>query len=1064
MANLKDVLSPRTEFKSTRLRGAKHGNTLCQYCAVGCSQLAFFKDKQLIDVEGDPRSPVNEGRQCPKGASTFALNENPYRFTKPMYRAPGSDHWEEVSLDWIVEEVAKRVWDSRNRGFVEKNDDGLLVNNVANVSFIGGSANDNEECYLFRKLFSGGLGILPVENSARYCHSTTVTALAPTFGFGACTNPPRDLVNSDCILIMGSNMAEAHPVAFYWPMEAKRRGAITIHVDPRYTRTSAACDHHVHSRSGTDIAFLGGLINYIIEHDLWFKDYVLNYTNAATLIDPRFHFDDVTGLFNGWDEETHSYSKEPDSWDYQYEINPDGSRGAPKVDMTLQDPHCVFQLLKKQMSYYTPEVVAEICGCRPADVIKVAELMGQNSGPDRTTAFCYATGFTQHSSGTQIIRTAAILQLLLGNIGRPGGGILALRGHSNVQGATDVPTLFNQLPNYIPQPEANEGNATLADYLKNGHAYGSARDKQDGMWKLETERGAWASLPNYMVSLLKAWYGDAATAENEYGYQWLPKLDGNHSFTATVERMMREEVEGLLVFGQNIAGSNPNTGWSRDSIRKLKWLVVCDLFENETASVWYADPTMKEAPEECMTEVFYLPACTSLEKDGSATNTERLLQWHDRIKEAPDSCRSDAWWVYQLGLKFKEFAAGTNLSRDDGMRALTWDYTSDGPTDPEKELGLDEVPGEPDMYKVVREMNGYNLKTGELCQGAGTLKDDGSTICGCRLLSGILGPDGENLMRRVEPGDINNGSMFLDYRYAWPTNSRILYNRCSAKPDGTPWSDRKKLIWWDEDAGRWVGFDKPNFNATKPPYYVPEPGAKGDAALSGTEPFTVHTDGKAWLFVPYGIKEGPMPVHYETTESPYLTHLWEQTRDPGLLVVNDPENAISPPGNSHYPTVLTTYHIVEHWLTGAQTRHTPWLVALQPETFIEISPEHAEEIGVKSGDYVTVESFRTKIQVRALVTPRLRIGEVYGKPGSIAGMIDTSGYKGLMVSAITNDLSPAVMSPDGMIPASKGFTVRISKADPENLQDLKPLKLSYSEVFDEDVPDTPWAAQPESRN
>lgn len=417
MTTISDVYSPRTKFRCSRLRGARIGSTICQYCAVGCSQLGFFKGDTLIDVEGDPRSSVNQGRLCPKGSSTFALNDNPYRKVKPMYRAPGTDKWEEVSLDWILDTVAKRIWDSRKRGFVEKDGKtGITVNNCANIGFIGGSANDNEECYLFRKLFTGGLGILPVENSARYCHSTTVAALSPTFGFGACTNPPRDLMNSDCIVIMGSNMAEAHPVAFYWPMQAKKKGAVTIHVDPRYTRTSAACDHHVHIRPGTDIAFLSGIIRYILKNELWFKEYVLAFTNASTIINPKFRFDDVTGLFNGWDPEKRSYSEEVDSWDYVYETGPDGKRGEPKRDPTLQDPHCVMQLLRRQVEKYTPEMVGEICGCRACDVVKVAEFMARNSCRDKTTAFCYATGFTQHSSGTQIIRTCAILQLLLGNI------------------------------------------------------------------------------------------------------------------------------------------------------------------------------------------------------------------------------------------------------------------------------------------------------------------------------------------------------------------------------------------------------------------------------------------------------------------------------------------------------------------------------------------------------------------------------------------------------------------------------------------------------------------------
>lgn len=1064
MAHVNDVLSDRTVHKCTRLREAKCGTTVCQFCAVGCSQLAFYKDKELIEVEGDPRSPINAGRQCPKGMSTFMLNRNPYRETRALYRAPGASEWEEKSIDWMLDAIADRIWETRNKGFVEKDENGLTINAATNIGFIGGSALDNEECYLIRKLFTGGLGILPTENSARYCHSTTVAALSPTFGFGACTNPPRDLINSDCILIMGSNMGEAHPVAFHWPMEAKRKGAITIHADPRFTRTSAACDHYVHTRPGADIAFIGGLINYVLEHDYWFKEYVINYTNAATLIDPGFEFDDVRGFFNGWDPETNSYSQAGTTWDYQYEMNPDGSYGQPKQDLTLQDPHCVFQLIKKQFSYYTPEVVADICGCRPADIVKVGELIGRNSGRDRTTAFCYATGFTQHSSGSQIIRTAAILQLLLGNIGRPGGGILALRGHSNVQGATDVPTLFNVLPNYIPQPEAHPGNATLADYLANGHGFSGALDKtSDGMWKLETERGSWASLPNYMVSLLKAYYGENATKDNEYGYQWLPKLSDNESLTVSMEKALRGGMDGMVVIGQNIAVTNPNTGWSRDAMRNLEWLVVMDLFENESASVWYADPK-GPSPDECQTEVFYLPVCTCLEKEGSVTNTERVLQWHERIQEAPGAAHADSWYIYQLGKRLQAKANATTDERDAGMRALYWDYDANGPTRSEREFELTPIEGDLDMMKVVREMNGFNIDDGSVCQGSGTLKDDGSTVCGCRLLSGILGPEGENLMNRTETGDVHNGSIFSDYRVSWPENSRILYNRCSADPEGKPWSERKKLIWWDEQLEQWVGYDKPQCNAKKPPTYQPEPGATGDAALAGDCPFGAHSDGKAWLFVPYSIKEGPMPVYYETTESPYENKLWEQTRDPGLVIVDDVENPIAPVGEHDYPTIMTTYHVTEHWLSGAQTRTMPWLVGLQPERFLELSPEQAASIGVETGDYVTVESERAKLQIRALVTPRLRIGEVYGQKATVVGAFVASGYKGLMVSDITNDLSPAIMASDGLIPASKGFAVRITKADPNDLQKLDPYPLEYDPLFDKPIPDTPWPAQPEGRN
>lgn len=319
-------------------------------------------------------------------------------------------------------------------------------------------------------------------------------------------------------------------------------------------------------------------------------------------------------------------------------------------------------------------------------------------------------------------------------------------------------------------------------------------------------------------------------------------------------------------------------------------------------------------------------------------------------------------------------------------------------------------------------------------------------------------------MNRVETGDIHNGSIFSDYRVSWPENSRILYNRCSADPEGNPWSERKKLIWWDEKLKQWVGYDKPQCNQKKPPTYKPEPGATGDEALAGDCPFGAHSDGKAWLFVPYSIKEGPMPIYYETTESPYINKLWKQTRDPGLIVIDDVENPIAPPGDADYPTIMTTYHMTEHWLSGAQTRNIPWLVGLQPMRFLELSPEHAKSIGVETGDYVTVESERASLQIPVLVTPRLRIGEVYGKQATIAGTFVASGYKGFMVSDITNDLSPAIMASDGLIPASKGFAVRITKADPKDAQKPKPYPLKYDPLFDEPIPDTPWPAQPEGRN
>ena len=515
-----------------------------------------------------------------------------------------------------------------------------------------------------------------------------------------------------------------------------------------------------------------------------------------------------------------------------------------------------------------------------------------------------------------------------------------------------------------------------------------------------------------------------------------------------------------MVFGQNIAVTNPNTGWGRAAIRNLKWLVVCDLFENETASVWYADPNGPK-PSEVQTEVFYLPTNSCLEKDGSVNNTERLMQWHDRIKAAPGECRSDAWWTYQLGKRLKALAESSGLPRDEGLRSLTWSY--DVPQGKQNEMGLPPIEGDCDLDAVAFEMNGFDTATGRPVQGSSELKSDGTTACGCRLLAGFINEAGENLTKRRDGGTVDH-EIDLTYRFAWPTNSRILYNRCSAAPDGHPWSERKKLVWWDEHEQKWVGYDKPQFDATKPPSYRPAPDARGGAALDGTAAFGAHSDGKAWLFVPYGIKEGPFPVFYESVESPYTNTLWSTSRVPDVTIIDDPMNPVTEPGDPAYPTVMTTYHMVEHWMSGSMTRTIPWLVGLQPRSFIEISPELAESIGVTTGNYVSVKSPRNEIQVRALVTPRLRIGVIEGRQASIAGRFVCSGYKGIVCDPITNDLSPADMAGDGLIPSSKSFVVKIDTPDMSKIEKFNEFPVEYPKGMSEPIPETPWAAQPEERN
>ena len=519
--------------------------------------------------------------------------------------------------------------------------------------------------------------------------------LGASFGRGAATTYQQDLANSDCILFMGSNMAEAHPVGFRWPMKAKERGAKLIHVDPRFTRMSAMCDVFVGMRAGSDVAFLGGLVNYVISHDRWFKEYVLNYTNAATIIEDGYQgTEDLDGLFSGFqtDGETGKYDAEVGHWGYEGSASEHersgGNKSAggkdasgvhgpgvmggatahsaprsslttdrPKRDLTLQHPRCVFQILKRHFARYTPEVVSQVCGCSPAEFLRVAELLCDNSGRERTSAIVYALGWTQHTTGVQMIRTAGILQLLLGNMGRPGGGIMAMRGHSTIQGSTDLATLYDLLPGYLPQPVTDHHHDTLDSYVE-----------YEGL-----PTGYWGNFRKFIVSLLKAWYGDAATAENDFRYGWLPRIDGDYSQLAYFNEMVRGEVKGYILFGQNPAGGGPNAGLHRAGLRQLDWLVVCDWFEIESAVFWQSDPT-GPAAKDVKTEVFLFPAAAAQEKEGSLTNTQRMLQWHDKAIDPLGDSRSDAWFIYNLGKRLQKLYADSTDPRDQALLNLTWDY------------------------------------------------------------------------------------------------------------------------------------------------------------------------------------------------------------------------------------------------------------------------------------------------------------------------------------------------------------------------------------------------------
>ena len=784
--------------------------------------------------------------------------------------------------------------------------------------------------------------------------------LGTSFGRGGATTNLQDLQNADCILIEGSNMAEAHPVGFQWVMEAKRRGAKVIHVDPRFTRTSALADLHVPIRAGSDIAFLGGLVNHVLSNDLDFREYVVAYTNAANLIDAGFaDTEDLDGLFSGFDPETGTY--DPTTWHYQppedmdedeqqreQELERDeaggadeqashqaarseshGSGGAPvswkgRRDETLQDPSCVFQILKRHFARYTPEMVQEVCGIEPEQFLEVADALTSNSGRERTGAFCYAVGWTHHTVGAQMIRTAAILQTLLGNIGRPGGGIMALRGHASIQGSTDIPTLFNILPGYLPMPQASQ-HQSLDEWVGDD----------------EGKAGFWGNVRSYAVSLLKSYWGDAATADNDFCFDYLPRITGDHSTYNTVKAQIEGRCKGYFLVGENPAVGSANGKMQRLGLANLDWLVVRDLQMIESATFWKDGPEIETGElvtREIGTEIFFLPAATHVEKAGSFTQTQRMLQWRDKAVDPPGDARSDLDFYYELGRRIRERLAGSTDDRDRPLLDLAWDYPVD-------------ERGEVDGQAVLREISGTG-PDGAALSAYTELRPDGSTACGCWIYCGVYA-DEVNQARRRRP-HWEQDEVAAEWGWVWPANRRILYNRASAAPDGSPWSERKKYVWWDAEQHRWVGRDVPDFVPDRAPDHVPAKGAKGPDAIGGHDPFVMQTDGKAWLFAPLGLADGPMPTHYEPPESPVHNPLHPQQGNPARRSLDDPRNPVNPSFSEVFPYVFTTYRLTEHHTAGGMSRTLPYLTELQPEPFCEVSPRLAAERGLEHGEWATI--------------------------------------------------------------------------------------------------------------
>lgn len=820
------------------------------------------------------------------------------------------------------------------------------------------------------------------------------------------TNHWIDFKNADVILVMGANPASNHPIAMKWVMRAREKGAKLIVVDPRFTQTASKADLYAPMRSGTDIAFLGGMIKYILDNNLFFKDYVVNYTNAPFLVNPDFKGPgELSGLFSGYDEKARKYDKK--TWGYQM-----GEDGIPKKDPTLMSPNCAFQLLKKQYSRYTLDKVSSITGTPKDKLEAVYKLYGSTGKRDKAGTELYAMGWTQHTVGTQNIRAMAIIQLLLGNIGIAGGGINALRGESNVQGSTDQGLLFHLLPGYNATPSA--GLMDLNAYIEKFTP--KTKDPKSVNWL--------ANRNKYITSYLKAIYGKAATKENDFGYNWLPKIDEgmNASWLMLFDKMFKGQFEGFFAWGQNPACSGANSNKTRAALARLKWLVNVNLFDNETASFWKG-PGMN--PKDIQTEVFMLPCASSIEKEGSITNSGRLAQWRYKAIEPLGQSRPDAEIMNELFLKVRAlYKKGGKFPAP--ILNLAWNYG--------KKINI---------HDVAREINGYYLedvydkkatppkllgKKDELCATFVHLQADGTTSCGNWLFSqSYTQKEGKviNMMARRGKTDPTGLGLFPEWAWCWPVNRKIIYNRASVDVNGTPWDPKRPVLKWDavkEDPvskkpGVWVGD-------------VPDGPAPPMAKETGKYPFIMMAEGKGALYGP-GLNDGPFPEHYEALECPLEESLMSKQRiNPTIKIFGEKEDAFYS-CDIRYPYVATTYRVTEHWQTGVLSRHTPWLLEMAPQSFVEMSKELATEKNIRSGDRVKVKSGRGEISAVAVVTSRFKPFKIGGQTVHQVGMPWCFGWQypnDPKAGDSANLLTPTVGDANTMIPESKAFMVNVEKA------------------------------------
>ncbi|HXG95487.1 MAG TPA: molybdopterin-dependent oxidoreductase [Gemmatimonadales bacterium] len=835
------------------------------------------------------------------------------------------------------------------------------------------------------------------------------------------TNHWRDIKNADLILINGANPAEAHPVGFQWFVRAKldpKRGPGTgggakiVHVDPRFTRTSALADIHARIRVGTDVAYFGALINYVVQHNLIHREYVQHYTNASFIVKDGYAFHD--GLFNSYDASKRAY--DPTTWAYETDeaataaakqveaqAVAGGQAPGPRIniarrDMTLQHPRCVYQLLKQHYARYTPEMQATITGIPTEQFLEIAKLVGEMGRPDKVMTIVYAVGLTHHTTGGQLIRSGALLQLLLGNIGRPGGGMNAERGHANIQGNTDHAISWEILPGYLRIPAPGQKN--LTDYVTQ-----SAPAK--------TDANAWnyfgTNYRKFMVSLLKAWFGDAATAANEFAFDFIPKPGGNSSWMSIYDQALKGKMQGVILSGMTATSIGPDSNQVLQALGNLKWLAVMDALPTTSSEFWRRPDA---DPKTIQTEVFMIPTTHWIEKDGSFVNSGRWSQWKDQVLPPQGEARHDHWILADLFQRVKQ------LYRDKGgkfaapIMALTLNYKD---------------PTKPELDELAQEVNGFDLTTRQRLDSFAKLKDDGTTTAGDWIYTGSY-PESGNLMKRragtqdVQKNDPTGMGFFPGWAWSWPLNRRVMYNRASADVNGRPWDRSRPGIAWDEAQQKWVG-DVPDYPPTMDPK---SPKAWG--------PFIMTGEGTARLFSNSMI-DGPLPEHYEPIEAPIPNPLHpNQSASPVAFLYDKAAGRENRFGTvADYPYVATSYRLTEH--EHYVTQHVPLLVGLQPQPFVEVPEELASQKGIKSGDRVRVSSKRGKLEVAAIVTKRLGGVDVGGKRVFQIGIPIHWGFVGLAAERdpgkganwLANALTPFVGDANARTPEFKAFLVNIEK-------------------------------------